>query len=463
MKKITKILLILSVAFLSFIVTSKVEAASATISASKTTATVGDNVSVNISFNAAAWNLHVSGTGVSSSSYADTTNNGENAKTTKSLKVDTSSAGTKTIKLTGDVTDGTTGKTTNINKSVTITVNKASSNGNNNSNNNANNNSNNNSNNNTAPSTDPAPSFTAVNETVYAKSKANVRSSYSTSSSIVGSLKIGDSVTRTGIGSNGWSKITYNGKTAYVSSSLITKTKPEEPNEADKPNEMQTPDKKDDLKLDSLKIKDYNLKPEFSKDIHEYELNVENEVEKLEIEAISEDKDVVIEITDNENLKVGENIITITISKEKIEEKIVYTIKAIKEDSKQEQTETTVTINQDGLNEEIDRVNSKLKVREWTIRGIIIFVTVLIIIMIILRYLTVKKENAQDFDYVNIRDKFNELEDVDDTEEQQIEEQEVEELDEENYNIQEDVKDNIQDNDNIGYRFKRSKKSKGKH
>lgn len=192
MKKTIKILIILFWAFVSLSAVSKVEAASASISPSKKTATVGDSVTINISFNAAAWNLKVSGTGVTTTSYADTTSDGENAKTTKSLKLDTSTEGTKTIKLTGDVSDGTTGATTTINKSVTVTVNKKATTTNNNSNTNKNNEDDKN-----TTKSDPAPTFTSVKETVYAKSNANVRSSYSTSSSIMGSLKVGDSVTRT--------------------------------------------------------------------------------------------------------------------------------------------------------------------------------------------------------------------------------------------------------------------------
>jgi len=80
----------------------------------------------------------------------------------------------------------------------------------------------------------PEPTFKSVNDTVYAKKSINVRSSWSTSSSKVGGLSKDQEVTRTGIGDNGWSRISYNGKTAYVSTSLITTTKPEIITEEDK-------------------------------------------------------------------------------------------------------------------------------------------------------------------------------------------------------------------------------------
>lgn len=70
------------------------------------------------------------------------------------------------------------------------------------------------------------PKFTEVNETVYATTSVNVRSSYSADSDKVGSLSTGASVTRTGVGDNGWSRIVYGDSVAYVSSDYLTTTKP---------------------------------------------------------------------------------------------------------------------------------------------------------------------------------------------------------------------------------------------
>lgn len=82
---------------------------------------------------------------------------------------------------------------------------------------------------------EPEPTFTSVNETVYAVQSCNVRESYSTNSNKVGGLQTGQPITRTGIGSNGWSKISYNGKTAYVKTALLTKEEPiiEEPEQSE--------------------------------------------------------------------------------------------------------------------------------------------------------------------------------------------------------------------------------------
>lgn len=72
--------------------------------------------------------------------------------------------------------------------------------------------------------------FTETDETLYATTTVNVRSSYSTNSDKLGSLTKAQSVKRTGIGTGaaaGWSRIEFNGKVAYVSSDYLSATKPQ--------------------------------------------------------------------------------------------------------------------------------------------------------------------------------------------------------------------------------------------
>lgn len=73
-----------------------------------------------------------------------------------------------------------------------------------------------------APLTDEEKLYTAVNETVTAKEVTNLRVAATTKSDIVISLKNGETVTRIGIGSNGWSKLQYNGQTVYAITSYLT-------------------------------------------------------------------------------------------------------------------------------------------------------------------------------------------------------------------------------------------------
>lgn len=88
----------------------------------------------------------------------------------------------------------------------------------------------------TAPEETEAPAETApkpdseveeVDETVYAKAQVNVRKGPGFSHAVIGKLHGGDSVKRTGIGKHGWSRITYEGQTAYVANNYVTTDSPE--------------------------------------------------------------------------------------------------------------------------------------------------------------------------------------------------------------------------------------------
>ena len=74
------------------------------------------------------------------------------------------------------------------------------------------------------PEEPPADGFKKVNEKVTAKDKTNLRTvpNSSDSSTIVYTLKNGETVLRIGISDNGWSKLEYNGKTVYAVSSYLT-------------------------------------------------------------------------------------------------------------------------------------------------------------------------------------------------------------------------------------------------
>lgn len=65
--------------------------------------------------------------------------------------------------------------------------------------------------------------FQSVNEQVTAKNETNLRSLPSvTDSQIIYTLKNGEYVTRTGVSTNGWSRLVYNGKTVYAVTSYLT-------------------------------------------------------------------------------------------------------------------------------------------------------------------------------------------------------------------------------------------------
>ncbi len=75
-----------------------------------------------------------------------------------------------------------------------------------------------------AAAVQPSSIYQPVNETVTAKKVTNLRNAASSASddTIVAVLQNGETITRTGIGSNGWSQVDYNGQTLYAISSYLT-------------------------------------------------------------------------------------------------------------------------------------------------------------------------------------------------------------------------------------------------
>lgn len=215
----------------------------------------------------------------------------------------TSSSATATVTVKAKQTSTSTGggSTTGNNDTQTQTPSNTTNTGNTNASSNTN--------------TSNEPTFTETNQTVYVHNteSVNVRSGPGTSYSSLGRLAKNTAVTRTGVGSNGWSRVSYNGQTAYISSSYLTTTKPEE--EAKSSNAM----------LSGLTVDVEGLSPEFNKDTDNYTLQVGSGVEAIQITATPEDENATVQVQGNENLQEGENTVTITVTAEDGTTK-VYTI-----------------------------------------------------------------------------------------------------------------------------------------
>lgn len=349
MKKIIKSIFLIIFATVAISLFSKVEAASATISANKTTATVGDSVKVTLKINAAAWNINVSGS--ASDSVVGFNSDAENQTTTKTYSINTSKAGTYSVSISGDITDASSTTPEKISKSVTITVKAKSTSG-------SNSGSGNNTGGSTTKPSTPTEKYTDVNEKVYSTTDGlNVRKS--ANGTIIGSLSKGDEVTRTGIGNQGWSRIKLsNGTTAYVSSSYLTKTKPaedkpktEEPkkntttneevnnttsegNNETKNNEVgnnntgeNTTTTDESLGLSSLEIAGVSFSDGFDPSKHIYGLKLNFFVKNLDITAKANKEDAKIEIIGNQDFVEGENNVTILLTSADGKETATYQIK----------------------------------------------------------------------------------------------------------------------------------------
>lgn len=175
------------------------------------------------------------------------------------------------------------------------------------------------------------PKFTDVNKTMYATGDINLRASWSTSSAAT-KIEEGTELKVTGTSTekvNGyiWYRVSYNGATKYVASSLLTDKKVEKVEETQE--EPQEEKKSDNANLKSLTIEGQELVPAFNKETTEYTMQVTSDITELNIKAEAEDEKASVEIQGNKDLKVGENIVTITVNAEDNTIKI-YEIKVTK-------------------------------------------------------------------------------------------------------------------------------------
>lgn len=98
-------------------------------------------------------------------------------------------------------------------------------------------------------------------------------------------------------------------------------------------------------KLASLSVKDYNINEKFDENTLDYTLSVPFEIEKLDINATAADENAKVEIKGADNLKVGENIVTITITPTDEESEVkIYNITVLREEYISEDPTTTTFI-----------------------------------------------------------------------------------------------------------------------
>lgn len=95
---------------------------------------------------------------------------------------------------------------------------------------------------------------------------------------------------------------------------------------------------------------DIILSPEFNKDTYEYTCNVSAQITKIEIQKEAGQYTNSIIVTGGEELKIGENIITLMLSAEDHQAK-TYTIKVIKEEA----VETSANIAEEKIEEDIEQ------------------------------------------------------------------------------------------------------------
>lgn len=441
-----------------------VKAATTSLSANITEPTEGQSVTVTASVNAGAWNLNFSGAGKSETIYGYTQTNA-NSSDSRSITFTAGSAGTTyTFSLTGDMTDITSNTSEPVNKSITIKVksNSSTSNGSSNSENKPNS-----GNNNTTTTTKSSnanvkmittspvdfsgfkPSKTSgyavnvendvdkINVSVNKEdSKASVsllnKTNSDTGKSWVYIAEGNNEIAVTVTSEDGKKQNTYTISVTRKAKEETEETKqPEEPEENSEEEPME-----ETFGLTELNIEGLKLNPKFQTDVYEYNVELKEDLEKLNIKTLATKANSEIEITGNENLQEGENIITIIVKGENEAETVAYQIVVNKTLEKQEVTS----------NAEQEKQEKMKKITILSVAGGVILIIVIAVIIV-----KIKKSKNSNEDYIPYENLTDDNEDEDYPENN-------------NYEKNDEIEEQIEDTEEEFYeeKPKKKKRSKGK-
>lgn len=335
-------------------------AATATIQCNDT-AKVNTPITISVSGSAVQWNLSLKVNGQTIASNNELDNIDGNKTISFSGNYTPKTEGNLTVTLEGSITEASNGSTTKSFGSKTITVTKETNNSGN-TNNSSGNNSNSGGTSNNGGSNTSTPQTKSNNANVkmietspvdftgFKASKTsgyevtvennvdriNVNVSKEDSKSSVSLLNKTNSDTGkswvyiaegnneidvTVTAENGTTKKTY-------TINVTRKAKEEQPQEEPEQPEEETPEEpmEEAFGLSELKIEGLELSPQFQTDIYEYKINLNDDLEKLNVTTLATEANSTIEILGNEDLKEGENVITILVKGENEEKTATYQI-----------------------------------------------------------------------------------------------------------------------------------------
>lgn len=334
-KVFNKVILISTFVLLLFMIhTTSNASGKFSASASKTTVTVGDTFTITVSASGAAGTYEVSANNSNVSVQSGDTS-GFIDGSSSSITYKANSAGTVTItaKATDmtDLEDDT--KQVTGSKTFTITVKEKSDTKTNTTKNDNKNTNTNTDKNTTKPSNttdDKKVTFSKSSGTVYASDDINLRGSATTKEkNILKSLDKGTKMTimeksNGKIDGYSWYKVSVDGTTGYVATSLVTTKKP-----ADKPT------------LSALTVSPGSLSPAFAKGTTTYNVSVESDVEEITVKATGA-SGATAKVTckgttvSNGVVPINEGLNTINVQVSKDGETNTYTLyvrRSIEEDS----------------------------------------------------------------------------------------------------------------------------------
>ena len=183
--------------------------------------------------------------------------------------------------------------------------------------------------------------------------------------------------------------------------------------------------------LSNITIGDLELNPSFVTDVYEYTVKYIGEDTSLDIQAVATDPSYTVEILGNEELKEGENIITILVSDEEGTNVATYQL-----------TVNKLLIDEEALaREEEEKQQQKQRKMFMIIGGIVVVILIIIIVIIIKRRRS--RTYAGEFSGVP----FAGINDEDDENDNYEDDYESGYIDEQNNTLQEDHENALEEND----------------
>ena len=163
--------------------------------------------------------------------------------------------------------------------------------------------------------------------------------------------------------------------------------------------------------LKELKIEGIEITPEFKTDIYEYSAELKEDKTSLELTTLPTVENAEIEVTENEDLKDGENIITVIVKEKDTDKTATYQITVNKISNEQNITDTTI---------------NKMQLSQKKIIVICAGLAVILLIIIILIIIIKKRKsanNSEEYYYSELYSNDDKEEDLQEQIEEDYEEQ----------------------------------------
>ena len=184
----------------------------------------------------------------------------------------------------------------------------------------------------------------------------------------------------------------------------------EEKEEEKQPEETST-EEQESFGLKELKIEGIEITPEFKTDIYEYSAELKEDKTSLELTTVPTVENAEIEVTGNEDLKDGENIITVIVKEKDTDKTATYQITVNKISNEQNITDTAI---------------NKMQLSQNKIIVICAGVAVILLIIIILIVIIKKRKstnNSEEYYYSELYSTDDKEEDLQEQIEEDYEEQ----------------------------------------